>query len=73
VIFKGAPFGTGVAPLAGVAGDRDLAPGQIGELGVQAGLVALDGDHVMRAALGDQVIRVGALGVQSVGGDHRAG
>jgi hypothetical protein len=33
---------------------------------VQAGLVALDGDHVMRAALGDQVIRVGALGVQSV-------
>jgi len=33
----------------------------------------LDGHHVMRAALGDQVIRVGALSVRSVGGDHRAG
>ena len=53
--------------------DRDLAPGQRGELGVQAGLVALDGEQVMRAALGDQVLGVGALGVQSVCGDHRPG
>jgi hypothetical protein len=51
-----------VAFLPRPAGDGDLPPGQLGELGVQARLVALDGDHVMRAALGDQVIRVGALG-----------
>lgn len=38
-----------------------------------AGLVALDGDQVMRAALGDQVLGAGELGVQRVCGDHRPG
>jgi hypothetical protein len=33
----------------------------------------LDGDQVMRAALGDQVLGVGELGVQRVCGDHRPG
>jgi len=33
----------------------------------------LDGDQVLRAALGDQVLGVGALGVQRVRGDHRSG
>jgi hypothetical protein len=33
----------------------------------------LDGDHVMRAAPGDQVLRMGALSVHRVRSDHRAG
>jgi len=33
----------------------------------------LDGDQVMRAALGDQVLGVGALGMQRVRRDHRPG
>jgi hypothetical protein len=43
--------------LACLAGDRDLAPGQGRELGVQAGLVALDGEQVVRVAPG-QVVSV---------------
>ena len=43
---------------------------QGGELGVQAGLVALDDQQVVRAAA-VQVFGVGALGVQRVGGDDR--
>ena len=41
--LQGAPFGAAVPALAGLVGDRDVAPGQAGELGVQPGLVALDG------------------------------
>ena len=33
----------------------------------------LDRDHVMRAAPGDQVLRMGALSVHRVRSDHRAG
>ena len=71
--LHGAPLRAPVAPLAGGMSDRDLAPGQLSELGVQAGLVALDREQVMRAALGDQVLRVAALGVHGVRGDHRPG
>ena len=39
---------------------------------MQAGLVALDDQQVVRAAPG-QVGGVGALGVQRIGGDDRAG
>jgi len=55
--LHGAPLRAPVAPFAGGMSDRDLAPGQLSELGVQAGLVGLDGEQVMRAALGDQVLR----------------
>jgi hypothetical protein len=58
--LQGAPFGAAVAPLTGVAGDRDLEPGQLGELGVQAGLVAFDheGDRLrhVRAVLPCEVL-----------------
>jgi hypothetical protein len=37
--------------IANLVSDRDPAPRQGGELSVQAGLVALDGEQVMRAAL----------------------
>ena len=40
--LQGAPFRTAVAFVSGLAGDGDLPPRQGGELGVQAGLVALD-------------------------------
>jgi hypothetical protein len=50
--LKGAPLSPPVAALAGFAGDGDLAPGQGRELGVQARLVALDGEQVVRAAAG---------------------
>jgi hypothetical protein len=40
--FQGAPLGAAVAAFPLVIGHRNLPPGQGGELGVQAGLVALD-------------------------------
>lgn len=58
--------------LAGAAGDRDLPPEQGGELREQAGLVALDREHVMRAAPG-QIVGVGALGMHRIRGDDRTG
>jgi len=61
-----------VAALAGLAGYRDLPPGQGCELGEQAGLVALDGEHVVRTAAG-QIVSMTALGVHRVGGDDRTG
>jgi hypothetical protein len=50
-----------------------VLPGQAGELGVQAGLVALDGNEIVRAALAGQVLGVGALSVQCVRRDYRSG
>ena len=44
--------------------------GRRGELGVQAGLVAFDGQDPVGAAFGE-VGDVVALAVQRVGGDHR--
>jgi hypothetical protein len=60
-----------VPAVADLVHDRDGRPGQVGELGVQGGLVGLDDEHVVRAA-GAQPVGVGVLGVQGVGGDHRA-
>jgi len=72
VTFRGAPLGAAVAALAGLVGDRDVAPGQGGKLGVQSGLVALDDQQVVSAAPG-QVGGVVTLGMQGIGGDDRAG
>jgi hypothetical protein len=63
---------TAMASLTGVIGDGDLPPGQGGELVVQARLVALDGEQVMRAAAG-QVGGVATLGVHRVGRDDGSG
>ena len=40
---------------------------------MQAGLVALDGQDEVRAALARQVLGVGALGVHRICGNHRPG
>jgi hypothetical protein len=50
----------------------DVAPGQLGELATQPGLVALHRQHPVRAA-GMQVGDVLALCVQRVGSEDRAG
>ena len=52
--FEGAPFGAAVAAFTLGMGHRDLAPGQGGKLGVQAGLVALDDQQLVGAALGQE-------------------
>jgi hypothetical protein len=68
-----APFGAAVTAFAGVEAGWDLPPGQALQLGVQAGLVVLHGQDVVRVLLSDQAFGVLALGVQRVGGDHRPG
>ena len=70
--LEGAPLGAAVPAFPLVIGHRYVAPGQGGELGVQAGLVALDDQQVLSAAPG-QVGGMVTLGVQGIGGDDRAG
>jgi hypothetical protein len=71
--LQAAEFHAGVAAVAGVVGDGDLAPGQGGQLVVQGGLVGLDDQQVGGVLGGDQPVGVGVLGVERVGGDHSAG
>jgi hypothetical protein len=59
-----------VTALSGLVSDRDVPPGQGGKLGIQAGLISLDRDQIVRAAPGE-VAGVLTLGVQSVRGDDR--
>src|SRR5664280_119790 len=56
--FQGALLDPPVAAVVFGVGDGDLGPGQPGELFAQGGLIALDGEQVMRAALFDEVFRV---------------
>jgi hypothetical protein len=62
-----------VAAVAGVVGDRDVAPGQGGQLVVQGGLVGLDDQDVGGVLSVDQPVGVLALGVHGVGGHHPSG
>jgi hypothetical protein len=57
-----------VAAFPLVISGRHVAPWQGGELGVEAGLVALDRDRIVRAAPG-KVEGVLVLGVQCAGRD----
>jgi hypothetical protein len=68
--LEGAPLGPAVTALSGLVSDRDVPPGQGGKLGIQAGLISLDRDQIVRAAPGE-VAGVLTLGVQSVRGDDR--
>jgi hypothetical protein len=58
-----------MAPVALAGGDRDVPPGQVLDLGVQAGLVLLDHQDVMGPLAADKEPGVLALGVQGTGGD----
>lgn len=64
---------TAVAAVALPVTGGDVAPGQVLDLGVQAGLVLLHDQDVMGALAGDQELGVFALGVQGIGGDHGSG
>ncbi len=50
--------------------DGNVLPGLAGQFLQQGGLVGFDGDHVVGAG-GQDRVRGGGLGMQSVGGDHR--
>ena len=62
----------GVAAVDLAVGDGDLGPGQRVERGEQSGLILLGGEHEPGPAF-VQVSGVGAVAVQSVGGDHELG
>jgi hypothetical protein len=59
--LQGPDLDAAVAVITGAVHDWDLAPRQSGELGVQAWLVGLDDQQVVRAAV-DQEAGVLALG-----------
>lgn len=63
--LQGASFDPAVASFTGFVGDRDVTPGQGRELGLQAGLVAFDGQDVVGAALVHQVFGVGSANVRN--------
>ena len=65
-------FGASVAAVAGIVADRDVAPGQLLELGVQVRLVPFDRQDVVGAASGE-VVGMAALGVHRVRCDDRTG
>ena len=71
--LEGAVLLAAVAPVVLAGGDRDVPPGQVLDLGVQARLVLLHDQDVMGLLLGDQELGVLALGVQRVGGDDAPG
>ena len=60
-------------PRAVAGAGRDGLPRQLPQLGVQAGLVALHDQDVVRFLAGDQVIGMLALGMQCIGGDDGSG
>ena len=61
-----------MALVGGGVSGWDLLAGHAGKLAVQAGLVVLDDQDVVSAAT-EQVVGVGPLGVQCVGGDDGVG
>ena len=70
--LDGAGGDPAVAAVDLPVGDRGVGPGQRIERGEQAGLVVLDGEYEPSPAF-VQVLRVAALGVECVGGDHGVG
>jgi hypothetical protein len=69
--LQGANLSAAVTAVGGAVGDRNESPGQAGQLLVQIGLVALDGQNPVRAApkeAGDVV----ALTMHRVGGHDGA-
>lgn len=63
-------FPAAVAAVAGLVPDRDLSPGQRGELGEQRRSVALDRDQQVRAPRGD-LVGVAGLGMERVGDEDQ--
>ena len=70
--FHGPGLDPAVALVVGDVDSGDVFPRQRFQFAVQAGLVALHGQYVVRAAA-VQVLGVAVLGMQRVGGDDRTG
>jgi hypothetical protein len=71
--LQAAGLDAAVAAVAGVVGDRDVAPRQGLELLVERGLVTLHEQQVGRVLVGDQPVGVLTLGVERVGRHHLPG
>jgi hypothetical protein len=71
--LEGAVLLAAVAPAVLAGRDRDAPPGQVLDLGVQARLVLLHDQDVVRLLFRDKELGVLALGVQRVGGDDAPG
>lgn len=67
--FEAADFVTVVGPLTSAVPERDVPPGQLCDLGIQAGMVLLDDSHVV-GTTADQIGAVIALGMQGIGGQY---
>jgi hypothetical protein len=62
-----------VCLVAGAVQHRHVVPGQPLAAVQEGGLVGLDGEQVVRLLDGDQEVRSLGVGLERVGGDHRAG
>lgn len=71
--LEGAVLLAAVAPAVLAGRYRDAPPGQVLDLGVQARLVLLHHQDVVRLLFRDKELGVLALGVQRVGGDDAPG
>src|SRR4029453_15817374 len=71
--LEGTQLDAAVAAVAGAVQHGDVVPGQGGAAVQQRGLVGLDGEQVVGLLLGHQELGGIRVGVQRVGGDHRAG
>jgi len=71
--LEGAELDAAVALVAGAVQHGDVAPGQRGQLCLQARLVALDDEQVLGLLVGDEELGVLPLGMHRVSGDDHAG
>src|SRR5258708_3221925 len=71
--FEGAVLFAAVAAVVLPVTGGDVAPGQVLDLGIQAGLVLLHDQDVMSVLVRDQELGVITLGMQRVCGDHAPG
>jgi hypothetical protein len=70
---EGADGHPAVCPVAGAVQHRHVVPGQPLAAVQEGGLVGLDGEPVVRLLDRDQQVRSLGVGLERVGGDHRAG
>jgi hypothetical protein len=71
--LEGAQLHPAVGLVAGAVSHGHVVPGQAGAACQQGGLVGLDREQVVRVLVGHQELGRVGVGVQRVGGDHRAG
>ena len=70
--LEGGQLQPAVGLVAGVVSRRQVVLGQAGPACQQGGPVGLDREQLVRALVGHQELGRVGVGVQRVGGDHRA-